>query len=368
VRKLLFKSTLLALPFLVATGLEAFVLPVDSFTFRLWEALRIDTFGELLPGVFYPRMDVTTVEEGDLGHHSVNAVKKLVRWQTDRYGFRKADSDRTAWPVVIVGDSIAAGSSLTQRELLSEVLGGTLGVDVYPLAPADMNGFLRDERFTAHPPKIVVVECVERTIPGCLPEVRDTMTERPRSSRPINEWVRRVGVIQRIGVPLDRIWKGTLRNNARASVERKLARVTGTRAPQRGGPKEMLFLSPVNTPIPEADRNTTVARLTGYQRILGRRGIRLVFLPIPEKQNIHHRQLPGAERPRSLARLIAALRDAGVETVDTQAALDDAYQRDGVPLYHTDDSHLNGRGIRVVADQVAQMIGPPGTSSPSPRR
>jgi lysophospholipase L1-like esterase len=247
--------------------------------------------------------------------------------------------------------------------MLSEVLGDRLGVDVYPLAPADLNVFLDDERFTAHPPRTVIVECVERGVPDCLPEVPDTR----RSGSPLRARLRQMRVVQRVAVRLDRAWKGTLRNYLRASFDRRVARVLGTRVEEAGGQPRMLFLHPAGlteASDPAAAIAETIKRLKAFQRRLDRRGTRIVFLPIPEKENIHHGLLPstGTAKPVFLARLITALRDAGIETVDTQTALDDAYRGDGRLLYHTDDTHWNGTGVRVVADAVAKVIGQRGGS------
>ena len=65
-RKFLFKSNLFLLPFFLALCLELFILPMDFFTFRVWEAIVVRKYRNLFPGHFYPNMEITKIEEGDL--------------------------------------------------------------------------------------------------------------------------------------------------------------------------------------------------------------------------------------------------------------------------------------------------------------
>ena len=140
-RKFLAKSTLFLLPFVLAIGIELFILPIDFFTFRVWEALVIRKYRNSLPGQFYPNMEVTKIEEGDMAHHTKFAYKRKVKWITDRYGYRKQNTNRSKHQVVIIGDSNIAGSGLTQEDILSEVLEKKLKVGVYPLSPGRL-GYL----------------------------------------------------------------------------------------------------------------------------------------------------------------------------------------------------------------------------------
>ncbi|MDI7259530.1 MAG: hypothetical protein QME90_06390, partial [Thermodesulfobacteriota bacterium] len=88
-KKILFKSALFLLPFFLSIFIELFILPIDLFTFRVWESLVVRKYRNILAGPFYPNMEITKIEEGDLAHHTRFAVKKEVQWITDRYGFRK---------------------------------------------------------------------------------------------------------------------------------------------------------------------------------------------------------------------------------------------------------------------------------------
>ena len=121
-RKFLFKSNLFLLPFFLALCLELFILPIEFFTFRVWEAIWVRKYGKILHGPFYPNIEITKIEEGDLAAHTRFAIKKKVRWMTDRYGYRKQNTDLQKHEIVIIGESNIAGSNLTQEDILSEVL------------------------------------------------------------------------------------------------------------------------------------------------------------------------------------------------------------------------------------------------------
>jgi alginate O-acetyltransferase complex protein AlgJ len=375
-RRLLLKLILFLLPFLGVFALELWVLPIDFSTFRVWEALKVDSLKWALPGYFYPNMEVTKTEDGDLAPHTPLTVKKRVLWQTDRYGYRKAGNPSARYDIVIVGDSNTAGSSLTQKETLSEVLGEVLGVAVYPLAPASINTFLKDVRFMDFPPKIVVLATIEREIT----HLRQPKRELVRVGR-LKKWlsglelsIKAAPAVQVVAISVDRALRWNLLHYCRASLRRavsgpssavspaasapSLAATGGTQWAASSGKGPMLFLQGVqaNEPVTDDRIRQTVATISSYNALLKARGIRFVFLPIPNKENIYADHLPVKSKPDFLLRLIPALQASGVETIDAQAAFDEAYRTKGALLFHLDDSHWNREGVRLSANLVAGTI------------
>ncbi len=172
-KKFLAKSTLFLIPFVLAIGIELFVLPIDFFTFRVWEALVIRKYRNILPGEFYPNMEVTKIEEGDLAHHTKFTYKRKVKWITDRYGYRKQNTNRIKHEVVIIGDSNIAGSGLTQEDILSEVLEKKVKGECLSYIPCQLRYFLKRKEVQEDPPDIVIISSVERFI-FYLPPVKDT--------------------------------------------------------------------------------------------------------------------------------------------------------------------------------------------------
>ncbi len=356
-RKFALKFVLFLFPFLVVIGVELFILPIDIFTFRVWEALVVRKYRKILPGPFYPNMEITKIEEGDLAHHTGFAVKKKVEWITDRYGYRKRSADDIP-KIVIVGDSNIAGSGLTQEEILSEVLEDRLKVGVYPMAPNRMETFLKNKRFLGHSPEIVILAGAERELID-FSEIRFKKRDRRE-----NRWIRSLDTLkeypplQSLLIILDRVSKANMLHYFRASLRRAISSAEEV-DPKYVIPKygAVYFLQgeSANKDISKEVLDKTVRIIKNYNDAVKSRGIRFVFLPIPEKENIFW-ELLGTKKPTFLERLISELKREGVETIDTQTAFDQAFQKNGVLLYHTDDTHWNADAVRITADLIAMAL------------
>jgi len=357
------KLFLFSSPFLLALCLELFVLPIDAFTFRVWEALNVRKFRSFLPGEFYPNREIVKVEEGDLAHHTPYAVKRQAIWITDRHGYRKRNTDRTRHEVVIIGDSLIAGSGLTQEEMLSEVLEARLGLSVYPYAPEDVKTFLRDFRFRDHPPDVVILGVAERFIEGLReiknPLLRGRISEKITAEGLGDRWKRywkESRLVQEVGVLLDRLWKRNMLEYLRASLRRGIVSV------RRGGKSVSSEHRPISflqgAAYQGKDSRDEVTRaaevVKGYDELFRNSGIRFVFLPIPEKESMYYERL-GITKPLFLERLTEELEARGVETVELQRAFERAFQK-GMLLYRPDDTHWNENGVRIAAELLAERV------------
>ncbi|HUL21070.1 MAG TPA: hypothetical protein VLZ10_06425 [Thermodesulfobacteriota bacterium] len=364
-KKFVFKSVLFLIPFLAAIGIELFVLPIDFFTFRVWEALVIRKYDNILPGEFYPNMQVTKIEEGDLAHHTRFTYKRKAKWITDRYGYRKRNTNRNKHEVVVIGDSNIAGSGLTQEDILSEVLEKKLKVSVYPISPGSLNSFLKERRFTKEPPDIVIISTIERFI-FYLPPVKATSK---KIATKLKTQIREIGYrlrnqisgnrfIQWVGVCLDRIYKANMLQYLRATLRRMGSSHSQAIYPNRFsskyGPVFFFQGADANKDVPRDQFDKVVQVIKSYDELLRSKGIRFIFLPIPEKENIYYETLQ-TQRPVFLERLISTLKNLGIETVDTQKAFEDAFRK-GVVLYHTNDTHWNENAVRITADLVKELI------------
>lgn len=99
--------------------LEAFFVPLDRFTFRIWEAVWVNYFNQVLPGPFYPGMEIFKREGLDMNRSKIRENK----WVTDIYGNRNTGIPAPGENYgIIVGDSNIAGASYSQEELFSEIL------------------------------------------------------------------------------------------------------------------------------------------------------------------------------------------------------------------------------------------------------
>jgi hypothetical protein len=54
-------------------------------------------------------MEITKIEEGGLAAHTRFAYKRKVTWFADRYGYRRQNTNRDKYEMVIIGDSMAVG-------------------------------------------------------------------------------------------------------------------------------------------------------------------------------------------------------------------------------------------------------------------
>lgn len=355
-RKFIVKSTLFIFPFFLALFIELFILPMDYFTFRVWEAVAVRKSRNILPGPFYPNKEITKMEEGDLGHHFLFAAKRRVRWVTDRHGYRKKNTDLQKHQVVIVGESNIAGSSLTQEEILSEVLERRLNVSVYPYAPVgSINSFLKDRRFIEKPPDIVIFAMIER-------ELLDLPTlKAPKDRKWASLWKQKINQnpwIQDVLVQWDRINKLNMLQFIRASLRRCITPPSENVLPGVSSPYGQIFFlqgEQANRDVPKEKLAKVIQTINSYNDAVKSRGIRFIFLPIPNKENIFYEYL-NTKRPIFLERLILELRARGIEAIDTQKAFEEAFQKNQVLLYHTDDTHWNGNGVRLAADLLAKAI------------
>ena len=208
------KLALFALPLILAVMVELFVLPLDFFTFRVWEALSVQG-SSIQTGQFYPSRQLHKPDEtGWLARHTPFAVSRDVRWVTDKYGYRKANTDEIP-RVVVIGDSFVAGDALSHEELLSEVLEAKLGVCVYPLAPANIKTYLNDPRFIDHPPDVLVFV---RTQAGAMrvrsPKHDACKTSLIRARRTLMD----VAIVREADVLWNRLWKANMLNNFRSRI------------------------------------------------------------------------------------------------------------------------------------------------------
>jgi hypothetical protein len=355
-KSFLFKSILFLLPFILALLIELFILPIDFFTFRAWEALLVMKYRTFFTGHFYPNMEISRIEEGDLAAHTRFAVKKKVRWVTDRYGFRKRNTDLQKHPIVIIGESNIAGICLSQDEILSEVLEDRLKLSVYPYAPVGgINSFLKNERFMEHSPDIVIFARIERELLD-LDSLKPIKGEKwfSKLKQPLQE----NRVIQSLAITLDRLSKMAMLHYFRASLRRSISEPR-PRAPasisSQYGPIFFIQGKSANEDVPKAKLDRAVRVIRSYDEALKRRGIRFIFLPIPNKENIFYKGLE-TKRPVFLERLISGLKRYGVETIDTQKAFEEAFEKSQILLYHTDDTHWNGNGVRLTAGLLAKAI------------
>lgn len=354
--------------------IEIFILPINFFTFRVWEALDVRTF---LPGDFYPNMKISMIEVGSLGQHTRFAVKRKVEWETDRYGYRKRDIGISRYPIVIIGDSSIVGPGLTQKDILSEVLERRLKMSVYPFTSTTtvqfkVNKFLHEKRFVDYPPDIVILASGEGGIAKLAPlELTDDKKEKYSSIKQrFNSFLYSH---QYFAILLDRIDKNNMAFYFMSRIRQFFAYPLPVAVKQEALPlctvqsmknKQMLFNRVTvekiadNKDILPEDIEGIMEAVNSYKQVFDKRGIRFIFLPIPDKENIYYDYLPidNVKKPAFLAKLIPRLQSRGVEVIDTDKAFYEAYRQNNSLLYQTDDIHWNELGVQITADLIEKEL------------
>ncbi|MBX0332458.1 hypothetical protein K3G39_04330 [Pontibacter sp. HSC-14F20] len=346
VKRLFKKLLLLVLPFVLWPIIEAVVLPMNFFTFRIWETISVNSV-RLMSGPFYPKMHLHMEEEGELAPRTPYAEKKQVEWYTDPYGYRNRD---TKAEVLLIGDSNITGAKLSQEETLAEVLEKQLGKEVYSFAPATVNRFLGTKRFEENPPEMVVVSSIERRIPE-LPAVGATGIGnklRDRTGAMINS----SKVLTWLAVTADRISKLAFYHRTLANIERKFGRKEYINY------QNEFFMEGeyANRTFADEEIKQIANVLEGYKHALAKRGIPFVFMPIPNKENIYHQLLPSAQKPDFLPRLVTELRQRNIQVVDIQETFEHLYLNEKKKLYPADDGHWNNTAVAAAAQLLAQHL------------
>ena len=346
VKKLIGKLFLLALPFLAWPLIEVLFLPMNFFTFRIWETISVNTM-RVMSGPFYPNMHMKMEEEGELAPHTPFAEKRVVEWYTDEYGYRNRDS---RCDVLLIGDSNITGAKLSQEETLAEVLERQIGKDVYSFAPATINRFLATDRFQETPPELVIVSSIERRIPELPPVGGNGINSRIRNMT--GNIINASPALTWMAVTADRISKLGLYRKTLANMERAF------------GKKEYISYNNeffiegefANRSFSDEDVQYLADVLEGYKMALEERGIKFLFMPIPNKENIYYQLLPSKKKPDFLPRLTAELRKRQVDVVDLQSNFEELYQQKQVALYPADDAHWNHVAVEVAADLVTARL------------
>lgn len=349
--KLLLFPLMVFLAVLLYESLELCVLPIDLFTFRAWEALCVRNLLDVLPGPFYPDHELRKLEEGDLGHGTPWATRREAYWRIDPHGYRNDPPDIDDYPILLMGDSFPIGCGNDQSEMLGRYLQDALGQRVYTLAPVreprPLDLFLSDQRFRTHPPRTLVLVMVERNFKRFDPERRGTA---PYPKDPFDHYWHILGKVMPV-IAADRISKRMLWNYLFTKAEgRDLKGI----ARKTSDPSFMLFHDgdeaaeePAAEVVAKIDRT-----LLGMRDILRHRGIRFLVVPVPDKESVYDRSLPGKKRPRFLEGLEPHLREEGIEVVDLLGPFRKAAGGTETPIYRRDDVHWNAQGTRLAAREI----------------
>jgi hypothetical protein len=320
VPSLIRKFALLAAPFVALIAIELFVLPVDFFTFRVWEAVTMQ-YVRPAEGIFYPQMHVVKDEHADkLGFRDPNPRK--VEWFTDQYGFRNRPraAEPARYDIVVVGDSNIAGSSHDQKDTIAEVLERKCGCAVYSYGGASKQQFFNDPRFRKNPPRVIVAEAIGAEF------YQKSFAELNYANLLDGPGAEQSLLPDPLAVTLDRLLKTNMLEFIRSRL--RVQRYAAGQEPE----------------TPAAGRTSFVVDMvTAMRDEAARRGSDFVFVLMPYDA--------------TLDQAVIKLKELGVKTI---AYLPSAERPQAVYLksfYQDHDTHWRVETVRKTADEILDRLG-----------
>jgi len=332
---------LFSIPVCLVCIFDSVILSPVFFTQRVWDG--ISTSNTTIQ-YFYPNQNIEMDEIGDLGFHTTKAIKKHVIWRTDSLGYRN-DSIIHQPDILLIGDSFLAGSTLTQDSTLTSVLCKlTFGkYKIYNIAPASFSSFISLLNHNViKKPKVIILLEVERFL---------YMKADTNENYQLNKILNGEKSFTGINEFFDRFKKGTSQKWFNALFKHR----TGIGYPSIID-KRMLFFE--STKAIDHDSEIYVGSqhaITLYKEKCKNLGIQFLFVPMPNKESVYWELVPFKKQPDLLFRVDSALRKLGIPTINT-LALYNKGKKKGKWLYHFDDTHWNGNGVKLVAQELVKYI------------
>jgi hypothetical protein len=345
--------------------------PLDPLTFRAWEVMLRhypNAVGPFIPNKHYHR---DNSYGGVAGIGNLPALRHYlsVDFTTDGYGFHNPPA-LTGHPIgIVVGDSFAVGGELPEDQSLSAQLTQRFGGYFYNAGapqPLHLRSLEAVTRRLGLQHGLVIFEFLEyralQDPPAATPDGGRGAAQSLFFRTLGQEWT------DRLGTPLNELHSSPLQALS-AKLEKKIQDDTllpNSFAPfviqeklRNGEPIVFLpaeFKSP-SDPHKAADR--WAAYFAWYSTELRKDGLDLIVLLVPNRSTIY---APLLAQPRdvSTSRLTLdnfanAVQSAGVRTI----ALEHPYAHDAATLldqkkylYFLDDTHWNGIGTAIAADEI----------------
>jgi len=333
------KLILISIPAMV--GLTVLLCtPAVRFASRSWDAVML---GSNKTSPFYPNQAIEMQEKGDLAIHSEEYGLKKIRFATDQWGYRNESTVCSNPEIVVLGDSMAVGASLTQSDAPSSRLEASTGLCTRSFAGGKFQFALNSVYGLGMKPKWVVLIVTQRSA-GQLKEFVD----------PVSRWSYGAGTMPWLN-HLMMEWVNMRRNvywNYRSNhgVADALGRVSGMNGsnalPVNGGSgngQNLYFNGDWSRRVGDEEMDHDIEVLNRFSDLLKAKGARLVFAFVPNKSTIYPGNFNDAD-PDFGKRFLGKLNLARFDYVDLFEPFRSDW-KNGVMNHHLDDTHWNSNGV-----------------------
>lgn len=345
-------------------------LPLDYFSFRAWEALRVGgDIGPFRPDSRYANAraygDLANLGNlpGDRAFHAETVT-------TDAFGFRNLPAAPPAgWGAVLTGTSFSAGTEVTDDETLAAQIGKLIGAGVYNAALAEWDyetliGIVRRVRPARG---VLIFEYLEGRGPPSIMLTRDVapVGRCPQLLAAAGDvcaawnWAAERARVSPVRIVSQRMLRRLQNDRWLPNPDRAMV----TRGFMPDGRPMLFEASEWTIVLSPADEERIVRYFTWLDRRLRADSIRLLVVLAPKKHTVYGRWLEqrrdeesGAE---SLARIAAALEAKRVPVVNLTEALRTEAEIElaaGRFVYFLDDTHWNAAGIAAAARVIAPAL------------
>jgi hypothetical protein len=338
--------------FILWQAIELFVLPIDFFAFRPWEALISKNYDPQKVGRFYPNEHLLKYSIGyyDNFLRKDNPRRKREEWFTDANGFRNRPRPMPAggYGMWFWGNSNTVGAFNDQHDIVSEAVERRCGLTGYSLGAGIISPiYFADPDFVKQPPRYFVALLDTSPAPSIMANFVGAnfgnfgIKERPPTQWPMWSLV----LLDRFDKQAGREWA-----RSRSDMTELQRTTTGAKAWRDSNHAAMSSqssaaptLAVANTPSDEAFTSLeNSARVMADKLRPYNTELILVFEPLPRRIQDY---IPVIER----------LRSQGYKVV---AWYPTANYADGVPsgFWHTEDSHWTEKAMADLADRLCRVV------------
>jgi len=315
---------------------------MSFFYFRPWEDISFKYQDVYSLSPFYPDSKIFRNSVGDLCHHTNNAVYKHEYWITDKLGFRN-DEFVDKPDILFIGDSFIVGSSLSQKDILSNKVKSKFDntIKVYNMAPSNFSQFDYYLRLgIIKKPKILIYSQVERKLPQPMYTIKFGL---------LHNVVLKLFNTMNVNVYIDKMLKFSSINWIKARIQNNKG--IGVR-----GISNMYFLNGYSQKYEDNYVNKSLEIINTYKKYCDSLGIKFIYLAMPNKETVYFDLVPFVKQPNYLLQLDSLLKTEKIATINTLKIYNDFRKKNKILLYHLDDTHWTPIATELISKEIVRIL------------